>query len=91
MQTMYRRGTAPRIAGPAYKPEASRGAAGAPSGIAPKAEQGLDMKSLGGLIGLLKQDGFGALPGSGDGFAAVDDALAAAAQTMANISALPRF
>lgn len=90
MDTMYRRRTAPRLGGPAYQPAPSKGAAGAPSGIAPKLGEGPDLRTLGGLIGLLKQDGFGTPPG-GDGMDAVGEALDAAQQAMANIAALPRF
>ena len=92
METMYRRAVMPAMRGPAYLPAASKGAAGAPSGFAPRMEEeGLDLRALGGLIGLLGQPESGSLPAAPAQFPEVEDALMAAQQATARISALPRF
>ena len=92
METMYRRAVMPVMRGPAYQPAASRGAAGAPSGFAPRMEEEeLDLRTLGGLLGLLAQPESGGQAADLAQFPDVEDALMAVQQTTANISSLPRF
>ena len=54
-------------------------------------EEGLDLRALGGLIGLLGQPESGAPPTVPAQFPEVEDALMAAQQTAARVSSLPRF